>query len=80
MSEGTMKGSGIDSDVVSHAVECPECGIEWEQDFNTYDWGNIQEQLTCSGCSHEFTYEYERPDDDDPWDNADDAYDRMMDK
>jgi hypothetical protein len=72
--EGSMYGSGIYSDTVSLTVEC-ECGNDWEQDFNTDDYGNVEDTVKCPSCNTEFNFEREgedinQPDPDyNPWDD-----------
>jgi len=56
MTEGSMKGSGIDSTEISLDVECEECNHEWEQDFVTDDWGNIDTDVECPSCNNKFSF------------------------
>jgi hypothetical protein len=58
MSEGSMKGSGIDSVDVTLEVEC-ECGKTWEEDFMTDDWGNVSSEVKCE-CGKAWTFEKEQ--------------------
>ena len=58
MSEGSMMGSGIYSESVSLPVEC-ECGNDWEQDFNTDDWGSVEEMVKCPNCGNKFNFSHE---------------------
>jgi DNA-directed RNA polymerase subunit RPC12/RpoP len=55
--EGSMKGSGIDSVEVELYVECPHCGSESEQSFNTDDYHRVDEEVTCPNCKHTFNFE-----------------------
>lgn len=48
--EGSMRGSGIYSQDVVLDVTCPECDHEWEADFQTDDWGNVDQDVTCPEC------------------------------
>jgi hypothetical protein len=72
--EGSMYGSGIYSESVTLVVEC-ECGNDWEQDFNTDDYGNVSDKVKCASCDLEFNFEREsedinQPDPDyNPWDD-----------
>lgn len=66
--EGSMRGSGIYCEDVTRDIEChcdqdgcktderPGCGKEFTQDVTKDDWGNIEEEVQCPQCSHEFTY------------------------
>ena len=76
----SMKGSGIYSYDVTLTVECAcdecgGCGHEWDQDFGTNDWGNVDQNVTCSKCAHEFNFTHEADDRGD-----DDDYDRFLHK
>ena len=59
MSEGSMKGSGIYAEDVTLEVECGECGKSWEEDFQTDDWGSVQQEITCE-CGNFFTFNKEQ--------------------
>lgn len=49
--EGSMRGSGIYSVDVTITVTCPECENEWDDDFQTDDWGNVDQDVTCPTCN-----------------------------
>jgi hypothetical protein len=59
MSEGSMKGSGIDSVELTLEVECEECGKTWEEDFSTDDRGNVFSDVKCE-CGNAWTFEKEQ--------------------
>lgn len=75
----SMKGSGIYSEDISLAVECPECNYDWEQDFITDDYGNVEDTVKCPSCDHGFTFTYDK-EDSEYWDSVDDAYDNYAGK
>lgn len=66
----SMMGSGIYSQTITREIvckerceECPEdkpCENYWDQDFETDDWGNVDEKVTCKTCGHDYTYSEER--------------------
>jgi hypothetical protein len=67
----SMMGSGIYSETVTYEVVCDEhcpdceerekkCEAYWEQDFNTNDWGNVDQQVTCKSCGHSYYFSRER--------------------
>jgi hypothetical protein len=60
---GYWHGSGIYSTTVTRELVCAEMSVDsegcskvWEEDFNTDDWGNIDENVVCPQCKNEFTY------------------------
>jgi hypothetical protein len=72
MSEGSMKGSGVDSADVTLNIECEcaqdgcqtdksyGCGHTFDADLQTDDWGNIDNDVTCPKCNHEFNFQKEQ--------------------
>lgn len=69
MSEGTWKGSGVDSYTATKSVECnnEECedyGNEHEADVHVDDWGNYSYE--CPTCGNDRDYEDDEDEDDDP--------------
>jgi len=38
-------GSGVNSEVKSFDVTCPNCDADWVDDFHVDDWGNVEEEL-----------------------------------
>lgn len=59
--EGSMRGSGIYSKDVTISVTCDECDYEWDEDFATDDWGNVDTDVTCPSCSGVFGFAYDMP-------------------
>ena len=71
MSPGfSMMGSGVYSESATREIICTErceectklgkkCDAVWEEDFQTDDWGNIDQTVTCKKCEHEYTYKEE---------------------
>jgi hypothetical protein len=57
----SMMGSGIYSTDITLDVQCG-CEYEWEQDFRTDDWGNVDEDVKCPNCDLEFNFSRERDD------------------
>ena len=66
----SMMGSGIYSTTETHEIVCKEkcyecddlnqiCEAYWEEDFETDDWGNIDQQVTCKACGHSYTFSKE---------------------
>ena len=61
----SMMGSGIYSTTVTIEIvcaeqcnDCPEnanCEGSWEEDFETDDWGNVEQEVTCKECGHIIT-------------------------
>jgi len=62
-----MKGSGIYSTTETREIVCKErcndcmnakqiCENYWKQDFETDDWGNIDQEVTCKSCNHSMTF------------------------
>jgi hypothetical protein len=77
MSGESMRGSGIYSTTVTYEVECKceecdacpcgdcsavGCHTFWERDFSTDDWGNVEDDVTCPTCKHEFSFNKEGDD------------------
>jgi hypothetical protein len=69
--EGSMMGSGIYSETVTLEIVCAERGCDdceldreckavWEQDFETDDWGNVDQSVKCPECGHEYNVTRER--------------------
>ena len=65
----SMMGSGIYSTTATHEMVCAEqcwdcgdnvCTAVWEEDFETDDWGNIDQPVECKQCGHSFTFRRER--------------------
>jgi len=66
----SMMGSGIYSQTITREIvckerceECPEdqpCASVWEQDFETDDWGNVDQDVQCKKCNHTINYTEER--------------------
>jgi len=66
----SMKGSGIYSETITREIICKEycyecdeesmtCNASWDEDFETDDWGNVDEKVTCKSCNHSFTFKEE---------------------
>ena len=66
----TMRGSGIYSVTKTSEIVCKEhcwdcendnktCENYWSQDFETDDWGNIEQSVTCKSCNHSMTFKEE---------------------
>jgi hypothetical protein len=61
----SMMGSGIYSTTVTIEIVCAEqcndcaenysCKGIWEEDFETDDWGNVEQEVTCKECDHTIT-------------------------
>lgn len=73
---GSMRGSGIYSEDVTLEVDCEECEKSWKEDFQTDDWGSVEADIKCE-CGNEFTFKWEKYDDEDPYapDRLEDYYD-----
>ena len=67
----SMAGSGIYSETITREIVCAErcgscedekttCLAVWEEDFETDDWGNVEQDIECQSCKHSFTYREER--------------------
>jgi hypothetical protein len=67
----SMRGSGIYSETVTREIVCEElcwdcqdakrvCPQVFERDFETDDWGNIEQTVECKKCLHEYTYKEEK--------------------
>lgn len=56
MFEGSMKGSGIDSEDFEMEVTCSKCGHKFEALVVSDDWGIINNDLDCEKCGEEFTF------------------------
>ena len=63
----SMMGSGIYSETITREMVCAEmcgecidegkkCDAYWNEDFETDDWGNVDQSVTCKKCKHDFTY------------------------
>jgi hypothetical protein len=62
----SMMGSGIYSTTITREIVCNEscedcdqegkkCDAIWEEDFETDDWGNVEQEVTCKECEHTIT-------------------------
>jgi hypothetical protein len=71
MSGFSMMGSGIYSTTITREIVCNEmcescnenktiCAAIWEQDFETDDWGNVEQSVECKTCNHTFTFKEEQ--------------------
>jgi len=67
----SMMGSGIYSTTVTREIVCrercetcheagKECDAVFEEDFETDDWGNVDQTVKCKKCQHELNYSEER--------------------
>ena len=67
----SMYGSGIYSTTETREIVCvercwdcidikKECSAVFVVDFETDDWGNIDQQVTCKDCGHDYTYTEEK--------------------
>jgi hypothetical protein len=67
----SMMGSGIYSETVTREIVCEEqcwdcidikqtCEAVFDVDLETDDWGNIEQEVTCKVCGHDYTYKEER--------------------
>ena len=67
---GYWHGSGIYSVTKTREIVCAEmcgsceddkttCTAVWEEDFETDDWGNIEQSVECKLCNHSITYREE---------------------
>lgn len=54
--EGSMKGSGIDSDESEVTIECENCLESFEVLLYSDDWGRVEQDITCPHCGLTFTY------------------------
>lgn len=57
----TMMGSGWMSNCRTAYVTCPNCDKYWEDEFDTDDWGVIDEDIKCFNCELEFRFFEEKP-------------------
>lgn len=71
---GSMRGSGIYTDVVPMTVTCSDCDWEGEADVTINDWGTTG-SWQCPECLHDNEADLGDLGGPDP----DDARDRMMD-
>lgn len=66
-----MMGSGIYSETITREIVCEErcedcqedkkvCKAIWEEDFETDDWGNVDQEVTCKLCNHSYSFREER--------------------
>lgn len=66
----TMMGSGIYSVTETREIVCVEmcwdcidinkkCDAVFNIDFETDDWGNIEQEVTCAQCGHGYTFKEE---------------------
>jgi hypothetical protein len=67
----SMMGSGIYSTTITREIVCNErcedcdqegkkCDAVWEEDFETDDWGNVDQNVVCAQCTHTINYTEER--------------------
>jgi hypothetical protein len=35
------------------------CAAVWDEDFETDDWGNVEQTVECELCKHSFTFKEE---------------------
>jgi hypothetical protein len=67
---GSMMGSGIYSTTETREIVCVEmcwdcidikktCTAVFDIDFETDDWGNIEQEVTCKQCEHSYTFKEE---------------------
>lgn len=67
----SMMGSGIYSETITREIVCVErcwdcidlnktCDAVFDVDFETDDWGNVDQEVTCKTCGHEYSYVEER--------------------
>ena len=67
----SMRGSGIYSETITREIVCNErcnecedegkkCDAYWNEDFQTDDYGNVDQSVTCKKCAHDMTYKEER--------------------
>ena len=54
---GSMRGSGIYMETVTKEVTCPNCSQSWSDDFQSDDWGHIEEEMICPMCNTDFYFE-----------------------
>jgi O6-methylguanine-DNA--protein-cysteine methyltransferase len=63
---GSMMGSGIYSTTITREIVCREyaetdaCDNIFTEDFETDDWGNVEQEVLCIKCGTTFTYREER--------------------
>jgi hypothetical protein len=66
----SMMGSGIYSTTITREIVCAEmcgsceedkttCTSVSEVDFETDDWGNVEQDVTCKICNHTYTFREE---------------------
>ena len=67
---GYWHGSGTLGWTVTREIVCAEmcstceenkttCKAVWEEDFETDDWGNVEQSVECQECKHSITYKEE---------------------
>ena len=67
----SMMGSGIYSETITREIVCNErcedckqegkkCDAVWEEDFETDDWGNVDQSVQCKKCNHSLNYSEEK--------------------
>lgn len=67
----SMMGSGIYSTTITREIVCKErcsdcqeegkeCDAIFETDFETDDWGNVDQDVKCKKCNHTVNYTEER--------------------
>ena len=68
---GYWHGSGTLGHTITREIVCAEkcelcqeskntCLAVWEEDFETDDWGNVEQEVACKICNHSFTYKEEK--------------------
>lgn len=67
----SMMGSGIYSQTITREIVCKErcsyceeegktCDAVFDEDFETDDWGNVDQDVQCKTCNHTINYTEER--------------------
>ena len=62
---GYWHGSGTLGHTITREIVCREyaetdkCDNIWEEDFETDDWGNVDEEVTCIKCGQSFYFKEE---------------------
>jgi hypothetical protein len=68
---GYWHGSGIYATTITREIVCAEkcasceeiettCPAVWDQDFQTDDWGNVEQGIECKACKHTINYKEEQ--------------------
>jgi hypothetical protein len=67
---GYWHGSGTLGHTITREIVCAEmcdtcqdekqtCAAIWDEDFETDDWGNVEQTVECEFCKHSFTFKEE---------------------